>query len=132
MPIHDNPMHYRPSEVESAAKDLGPLDFTGRFGGGLLRDLKRRAPFFCSPSGNVEAEQQLLRSYLEREIHENPLKIHENLPRIHGTSIEHLLFSAIRGDWTDAFMVENIQKSLATILYLFIAALAPAITPLDV
>ena len=27
-------------------------------------------------------------------------------------------------------MPENIQKSIATILYLFIAALAPAITPL--
>jgi len=60
-------------------KDLGPLDFTGRFAGGLINDLKRRAPFFCS-------------------------------------------------DWTDAFLPENLQKSFSTILYLFIAALAPAIT----
>jgi len=60
-------------------KDLGPLDFTGRIGGGLVRDLKRRAPFFCS-------------------------------------------------DWTDAAKPENLQKVISTILYLFIAALAPAIT----
>mgnify|MGYP002803878986 FL=1 len=63
----------------SAKKDFGPLDFTGRIGGGMMADLKRRAPFFCS-------------------------------------------------DWTDAFKPENFQKSLSTILYLFIAALAPAIT----
>ena len=31
-------------------------------------------------------------------------------------------------DWTDAFKPENFQKSLSSILYLFIAALAPAIT----
>ncbi|CAE7472777.1 SLC4A1 [Symbiodinium natans] len=31
-------------------------------------------------------------------------------------------------DWTDAFKPENFQKTLSTILYLFIAALAPAIT----
>ena len=31
-------------------------------------------------------------------------------------------------DWTDAFAPENLQKSVSTILYLFIAALAPAIT----
>ncbi|CAE7529263.1 SLC4A4 [Symbiodinium necroappetens] len=31
-------------------------------------------------------------------------------------------------DWTDAFMPENFQKSVSSILYLFIAALAPAIT----
>ena len=31
-------------------------------------------------------------------------------------------------DWTDAFKPENFQKSLSTILYLFIAAIAPAIT----
>ncbi|CAE7560500.1 SLC4A4 [Symbiodinium natans] len=31
-------------------------------------------------------------------------------------------------DWTDAFKAENFQKSLSSILYLFIAALAPAIT----
>eukprot|EP00434_Breviolum_minutum_P041175 symbB.v1.2.036624.t2/scaffold5204.1/size38591/3 len=31
-------------------------------------------------------------------------------------------------DWTDAFLPENLQKSFSTILYLFIAALAPAIT----
>eukprot|EP00439_Symbiodinium_sp_Y106_P033787 s2813_g4.t1 len=31
-------------------------------------------------------------------------------------------------DWTDAFQPENFQKSLSSILYLFIAALAPAIT----
>ena len=65
--------------VTSAKKDLGPLDFTGRIGGGLWADLKRRAPFYAS-------------------------------------------------DWTDAFLPENIQKSASTILYLFIAALAPAIT----
>lgn len=63
----------------SPEKDLGPLDFTGRLGGGLVRDLKRRAPFFCS-------------------------------------------------DWIDAFRPENLQKVVSTILYLFIAALAPAIT----
>ena len=65
--------------VTSAKKDLGPLDFTGRIGGGLWADLKRRAPFYAS-------------------------------------------------DWTDAFRPENMQKSASTILYLFIAALAPAIT----
>ncbi|CAE6924499.1 Slc4a1, partial [Symbiodinium sp. KB8] len=31
-------------------------------------------------------------------------------------------------DWTDAFKAENLQKSVSSILYLFIAALAPAIT----
>ena len=31
-------------------------------------------------------------------------------------------------DWTDAFKPDNFQKSLSSILYLFIAALAPAIT----
>ena len=31
-------------------------------------------------------------------------------------------------DWTDAFTAENVQQSLSTILYLFIAALAAAIT----
>ena len=31
-------------------------------------------------------------------------------------------------DWTDAFVPENLQKSVSTILYLFIAAIAPAIT----
>eukprot|EP00439_Symbiodinium_sp_Y106_P060131 s2770_g8.t2 len=31
-------------------------------------------------------------------------------------------------DWTDAFKAENIQKSVSSIMYLFIAALAPAIT----
>ncbi|CAE7741489.1 SLC4A4 [Symbiodinium sp. CCMP2456] len=31
-------------------------------------------------------------------------------------------------DWTDAFLPENFQKSVSSILYLFIAALAPAIT----
>ena len=31
-------------------------------------------------------------------------------------------------DWTDAFKAENFQKSVSSILYLFIAALAPAIT----
>ncbi|CAE7261702.1 SLC4A9, partial [Symbiodinium sp. CCMP2456] len=31
-------------------------------------------------------------------------------------------------DWTDAFTPENFQKSVSSILYLFIAALAPAIT----
>ncbi|CAE7235191.1 SLC4A4 [Symbiodinium sp. CCMP2592] len=31
-------------------------------------------------------------------------------------------------DWTDAFQPENFQKSVSSILYLFIAALAPAIT----
>ncbi|CAK9046092.1 unnamed protein product, partial [Durusdinium trenchii] len=65
--------------VTSAHKDLGPLDFTGRIGGGVWADLKRRAPFYAS-------------------------------------------------DWTDAFYPENMQKSASTILYLFIAALAPAIT----
>ena len=55
------------------------MDFTGRIGGGLWADLKRRAPFYAS-------------------------------------------------DWTDAFLPENMQKSASTILYLFIAALAPAIT----
>jgi len=63
----------------NSIKDLGPLDFTGRFAGGLRNDLRRRAPLFCS-------------------------------------------------DWTDAFLPENLQKSFSTILYLFIAALAPAIT----
>ncbi|CAE7235260.1 SLC4A10 [Symbiodinium sp. CCMP2592] len=60
-------------------KDYGPLDFTGKLGGGLRLDIRRRAPLYCS-------------------------------------------------DWTDAFNPENFQKSVSSILYLFIAALAPAIT----
>ncbi|CAE7235247.1 SLC4A10 [Symbiodinium sp. CCMP2592] len=60
-------------------KDYGPLDFTGKLGGGLRLDIRRRAPLYCS-------------------------------------------------DWTDAFKPENFQKSVSSILYLFIAALAPAIT----
>ena len=32
-------------------------------------------------------------------------------------------------DWTDAFKSQNIQKTVSSVLYLFIAALAPAITP---
>ncbi|CAE7233036.1 SLC4A1 [Symbiodinium pilosum] len=31
-------------------------------------------------------------------------------------------------DWTDAFKADNLQKSVSSVLYLFIAALAPAIT----
>ncbi|CAK9090980.1 Electrogenic sodium bicarbonate cotransporter 1 (Sodium bicarbonate cotransporter) (Na(+)/HCO3(-) cotransporter) (Solute carrier family 4 member 4) (kNBC1) [Durusdinium trenchii] len=65
--------------VTSAKKDLGPLDFTGRIGGGMMADIRRRAPFYVS-------------------------------------------------DWTEAFYPENLQKTASTILYLFIAALAPAIT----
>lgn len=60
-------------------RDLGPLEFTGRFAGGLILDLKRRKPMYLS-------------------------------------------------DWTDAFQPANLQKSLSTVLYLFIAALAPAVT----
>ncbi|CAE7715088.1 Slc4a8 [Symbiodinium pilosum] len=63
----------------SSMKDLGPLEFTGKIGGGLRLDLRRRAPLYGS-------------------------------------------------DWTDAFRPENAQKSISTILYLFVAALAPAIT----
>lgn len=61
------------------SKDYGPLEFTGKIGGGLRLDLRRRAPYYLS-------------------------------------------------DWTDAFKAENFQKSVSSILYLFIAALAPAIT----
>ena len=65
--------------THTAKKDFGPLEFTGKIGGGLRLDLRRRAPLYIS-------------------------------------------------DWTDAFKAENFQKSVSSILYLFIAALAPAIT----
>mmetsp|Transcript_49253 Transcript_49253/g.88570 ORF Transcript_49253/g.88570 Transcript_49253/m.88570 type:complete len:582 (+) Transcript_49253:99-1844(+) len=65
--------------THTAEKDYGPLEFTGKIGGGLRLDIRRRLPLYCS-------------------------------------------------DWTDAFKAENFQKSVSTILYLFIAALAPAIT----
>ncbi|CAE7601286.1 Slc4a1 [Symbiodinium natans] len=63
----------------SLKKDFEPLEFTGRIGGGLVQDLRRRLPFYVS-------------------------------------------------DWTDAFRMENANKSVTTIVYLFAAALAPAIT----
>eukprot|EP00439_Symbiodinium_sp_Y106_P084158 s176_g25.t1 len=55
------------------------LQFTGRIGGGLLLDLRRRFPLYLS-------------------------------------------------DWTDAFISGNLQKTVTTIVYLFAAALAPAVT----
>ena len=65
--------------THTGKKDFGPLEFTGKIGGGLRLDLRRRLPLYVS-------------------------------------------------DWTDAFKAENFQKSVSSILYLFIAALAPAIT----
>ena len=75
----DSYSNISPEQVEQPSSCESCELFPGRFAGGLINDLKRRAPFFCS-------------------------------------------------DWTDAFLPENLQKSISTILYLFIAALAPAIT----
>ena len=55
------------SSPKETAEDYGPLEFTGKIGGGLRLDLRRRMPLYAS-------------------------------------------------DWTDAFLPENFQKSISSIL----------------
>ena len=121
----------------NSIKDLGPLDFTGGAWQGvwwvlvLYRHLsvyqKSKHLSFISLSVFIE------RTAAVREVRVLDLTSHHFSTMQAGLQAAWGMIWGGRAplfcsDWTDAFLPENLQKSFSTILYLFIAALAPAIT----